>query len=206
MSDQKKTLIIKPADSFKPLEEVFKCSGVIAYPTETFYGLGVDPFNLAAIERLFLLKGRSQKNPVSIIVKDAMMLSRVAIRIPPVAEGLMKRFWPGPLTIVFEAHPSIPAMLTGGTGTVAVRISSNAVCKKLLSALGSPITATSANPSGAVAASTPEEALGYFNGKIDALINGGKLTARLGSTIVDATTDKIKIIREGEIPSAKILS
>jgi len=187
------------------LKDVFKSGGVIAFPTETFYGLAVDPFDSSAVERLFTLKGRSQKNPVSLIVKDRTMLLTVVNRIPSVAEGLMKRFWPGPLTIVFEAHPSIPARLVGGTGTIAVRISSNEVCAKLLSTLGRPVTATSANPSGKAPASTPEEVAAYFNGKIDVLIDGGKLPGRLGSTIVDVTTDKIKIIREGEIPSAEIL-
>lgn len=205
MSNQKKPLILKPSDYFDPLKEVFKSGGVIAFPTETFYGLGVDPFNLSAVERLFSLKGRPQDNPVSIIVKNRTMLLRVVSHIPPVAEGLIKRFWPGPLTLVFEAHLSIPAQLVGGIGTIAVRISSSEVCAKLLSTLDSPVTATSANPSGKVPASTPEEIFDYFNGRIDALINGGKLPGRLGSTIVDVTANKIKIIREGEIPSQEIL-
>ena len=206
MSDPKTPLIIKLGDSFEPLKEVFKNRGVIAFPTETFYGLGVDPFDSSAVERLFTLKGRSQKNPISLIVKDRAMLLSVVSRIPYIAEGLMKRFWPGPLTIVFEAAPSIPLLLTAGTGTIAARISSNEVCAKLLSAINSPITATSANPSGKTPASTPKEVLDYFNGNIDILINGGKLTAMLGSTIVDVTTGKIKIIREGEISSTEILS
>ncbi len=206
MSDPKTPLIIKPGDSFEPLKEVFKNGGVLAFPTETFYGLGVDPFDSSAVERLFALKGRSQKNPFSLIIKDRAMLLRVVSRIPSIAEGLMKRFWPGPLTIIFEAHKSIGAQLAGDTGTIAVRVSSSEVCAKLLSTLGSPITATSANPSGKTPASTPEEVLGFFNGDIGVLIDGGKLPGRLGSTIVDVTTGKIKIIREGEIPSREILS
>ncbi|MDP2690397.1 MAG: L-threonylcarbamoyladenylate synthase [Deltaproteobacteria bacterium] len=202
--------LIIPAASPLPEEaaRVFKGGGVIAYPTETFYGLCVDPFNPAAVERLFSLKGRSFRSPVAVIIAEAGMLPMVAeeVPLPHDAAKLMERFWPGPLTIVLKALPSVPPMLTAGTGSIGVRVSGNPAARALSKALSSPITATSANPSGKRPSRTPEEVLEYFNGSIDILMDGGRLAGRLGSTIVDVSGDGAKVIREGEIPSSEVLS
>lgn len=183
---------------------VFKRGGVIAYPTETFYGLCVDPFNAGAVENLFLLKGRSFKSPVAVIIGKMEMLGLVAGGIPPAAEKLIERFWPGPLTIIFNALPAVPPALIAGGGKIGVRLSSHPAARALSNTLGSPITATSANPSGAPPPLTPEKVLEYFDGSLDMLIDGGRLSGRLGSTIVDVTGKEPEILREGEIPSAEI--
>lgn len=185
---------------WKQVLDVFKRGGVIAYPTETFYGLGVDPFNESAIEKLFALKGRETDKPISILVKDKKMLTEVAEEIPLSAEILIKKFWPGPLTIIFKAKKIIPSLITGSTGKIGVRISSNPITQKLLEAIDAPITATSANPSGEKSPVTAREVMDYFENEVDLILDGGTLFGRLGSTIVDVTEGDLKVIREGEIP------
>jgi len=197
-------VILRPTDAFNEAKKAFYSGGVIAFPTETFYGLSVDPFNPKAIERLFSLKGRAETNPVSVIIADKGMLSRVAVDIPATANKLIDRFWPGPLTIVLNAHPDIPPPLIANTGKIGVRVPGSEIARKLSEFLSSPITATSANPSGKKPPVKANEVLAYFNGGIDVLIDGGSLPGRLGSTVVDLTVGKVRIIREGEIPSAEV--
>lgn len=200
MIQAERPVILSPSSTLDEAVRAFKSGGVIAYPTETFYGLCVDPFNKEAVGNLFRLKGRPGKNPVSVIIKDVPMLDAVASEVPPAALDLIKRFWPGPLTIVFKAHPSVPLELTGDTGKIGVRVSSNPLAARLSSVLGSPITATSANPTGKKPAVAPEEVLDYFNGRIEVLIDGGALPGKTGSTVVDVTSGRVVVIREGEIP------
>ena len=191
-----------------PLDEavkIFKNGGVVAYPTETFYGLGVDPFNEKAVERLFSLKGREKGKPVALLIKDRAMLGSVAASIPPIAERLIKKYWPGPLTIIFKACARIPSSVTGGTNTIGVRVSSSAVAGRLMNALSSPLTATSANPSGKAPPAAARQVVDYFNGNIDLLIDGGTLPGSLGSTVVDVTGNEPRILREGEVPAVEIL-
>lgn len=205
MTGQSRPIILKSDSHFDDAASAFRRGGIIAYPTETFYGLGVDPFNKDAIASLFKLKGRSEASPVSIIIKDNEYLDKVAEEVPPVGKKLIEKFWPGPLTIIFKAKSSIPPELISHTGKIGVRVSSNPVCRKLVETIGSAITATSANPSGERPPVEAKEVLDYFNGSIDILIDGGKLAGRSGSTIVDITGKKAEIIREGEIPSEEIL-
>jgi len=197
---------LKAPEPFDRACEVFLRGGVIAYPTETFYGLCVDPFNPKAVEKLFTLKGRSAQNPVSVIISDLSMLEKVAAEVTEASAALMERFWPGPLTLIFKARPEVLPSLLGSTGNIGVRISANDTARRLSETLSSPITATSANPSGYPAPASAELVIGYFNGSIDILIDGGKLPGRLGSTIVDASgTGPVKIVREGEVPTEAIL-
>ena len=184
---------------WKQILDVFKKGGIIAYPTETFYGLGADPFNESAVKKLFQLKGRGFDKPVSILIKDKNMLLTVVEEIPPAAEKLIKKFWPGPLTIIFKAKKIVPSVLTGYTGKIGVRISSNPITQKLLGTIDSPITTTSANPSGKKSPVTTKEVKDYFGDKIDLIIDGGLLSGKLGSTIVDVTERELRVIREGEI-------
>lgn len=185
---------------WKRVRDIFKKGGIIAYPTETFYGLGVDPFNESAVNKLFKLKGRGFDKPISILVKDKNMLLAVVEEIPPAAEKLIKKFWSGPLTIIFKAKKTVPSAITGNTGKIAVRISGNPITQKLLEIIDSPITTTSANPSGKKSPVTAKEVKDYFGDKIDLIIDGGLLFGKLGSTIVDVTEEELKVIREGEIP------
>jgi len=184
---------------------VIKNGGIVAYPTETFYGLAADPFNEDAVETLFILKGRDKTNPISLIAADTAMVKKAVSYVSPLAEVLMHKYWPGPLTIVFDAAPSIPEVITAGTGKVGIRIPSSKTALELTRLTGHVVTTTSANPSGKAPASTASEAMNYFHARIDAIIDGGELTSRLASTIVDAAGDTPLVIREGVIASKEIL-
>ena len=194
-----KPLIIKAASSLDAAVKAVREGGIIAYPTETFYGLGVDAFNAAAVKRLVKLKARPGLKAISIIIKDACVLNTVVSEIPPEATRLIKRFWPGPLTIVFKAVEGLPGALTGENATIGVRVSAHPTAARLAAELSVPLTATSANPSGDPPPVTPEEVLSYFDGALDVLIDGGRLPGRLASTVVDVTGAEVKLLRAGAI-------
>lgn len=184
--------------------DALKRGEVIVFPTETFYGLGADMFDAAAVERLISLKGRNPENPIPIIISDYPMLERVVTEIPPPARRLMELFWPGPLTLVLPAKKNLPAPLLNQYGGVGVRISSHPLAASLTRELGHPITATSANPSGKEPARAIEEAIGYFAGKLEIFLDGGRLEGKKGSTVVEIVRGKLRIIREGEITRADL--
>lgn len=204
--DEVRPLIIGADADYGPAKGIFSSGGVIAYPTETFYGLCVDPFNADAVKRLYRLKGRPSASPIPLIIGELSMLGLIAAEVPPQAAKLIERFWPGPLTVVLKAVSSLPTAVTAGTGTIGVRLSGSPWARKLSSELGSPITSTSANPSGQKPPVTAEETARYFKGSIGLLIDGGALKGTKGSTIVDASGSELKLIREGEIPSSGIFT
>jgi L-threonylcarbamoyladenylate synthase len=177
---------------------------VIVFPTETLYGLGADALNISAVEKVFQLKGRDPNQPFPVLVSDRSMLESLVWQIVPLAEKLMARFWPGPLTLVLPARPNIPKPLVNSAGGVGVRISNQLVAQEILKMLGRPLTATSANPSGQPAAHSVAQARAYFSGKIEIFLDGGELASRTGSTIAEVVGNKIKIIRAGEITKSEL--
>ena len=177
---------------------------VIVFPTETLYGLGADALNFSAVEKVFQLKGRDPNQPFPVLVSDRSMLESLVGQIVPLAEKLMARFWPGPLTLVLPASPDIPKPLVNSTGGIGVRISSQPVAQEIIKRLGRPLTATSANPSGQPGARTVAQARAYFSGKIEIFIDGGSLTSKSGSTVAAVDDNKIKIIRAGEIAKSEL--
>jgi L-threonylcarbamoyladenylate synthase len=183
---------------------ILKSGGVIAFPTETFYGLGADARNEAAIDKIFGIKGRDFKNPVLVVIGDRGHLDAFAADIPEKARKLMDRFWPGPLTIVFPAAPSVSSKLTAGSGKIGIRLTSHPVAMAISKRLGGPVTATSANLSGAPECSSAVEVISQLEGKIGGVIDGGQTPGGKGSTIVDATVSPVKVLREGVIPAALI--
>ena len=185
-------------------KKIIQGGGIIAYPTETFYGLGVDARNEEAVTALFTLKGRDFNKPVSILVKDETALRQVVTDVPPAAESLIEHFWPGPLTLVFTALPALSPLLTAGTGKIGVRVSSHPAAAELLAVIDCPLTTTSANPSGCPAPVTAAAVLDYFGDRLDALLDGGELAGKLGSTVVDVTGDAVAILREGEITAEAV--
>ncbi|MFQ5850232.1 MAG: L-threonylcarbamoyladenylate synthase [Candidatus Binatia bacterium] len=187
----------------KSLEAV-RSGEVIVFPTETFYGLGTDAFNEVAVAKVASLKGRDPNNPILLIISDLEMLKRVVTELPPIAERLMDRFWPGPLTLVLPAKEELPILLLNRKGAVGVRISSHPVASALVKGLGHPLTATSANPSGQEPARTVAEARAYFSGKVRIFFDGGRLEGKKGSTVVEISRDRLEIIREGEISSEEL--
>lgn len=192
------------AEVFSRAVDALKCGEVIVFPTETFYGLGADAFNEAAVGRVILLKGRNPENPIPIIVADKEMLMEVVTDIPPTAQRLMDRFWPGPLTLILPAKKNVPAPLQNRDGGVGVRISSHPFATRLARELARPLTATSANPSGKEPARTIGEAISYFSEKLKIFLDGGRLEGKRGSTVVEIVQGKLRIIREGEIQSREL--
>jgi L-threonylcarbamoyladenylate synthase len=179
--------------------------GVVAFPTETYYGLAVDPFNPLALNHLFSLKQRDIGKPILTLVDDRESLSSLVQDIPTLYEPLMKEFWPGPLTLVFPARVNLPALLTAGTSTIGVRQSSHSFARQLLRAFGGALTATSANISGRAAAADAYEVKSQFGSKIDIVFDGGKTPGTVGSTIIGRGGAGLKLIREGVIPFSDIL-
>jgi len=173
---------------------------VVAFPTETFYGLGADAFNVRALQKVFRIKRREKNKPLLLLVADRTWLSALVKGIPPVAEHLMERFWPGPLTLVFEASPHLPDVLTAKTGKVGVRVSAHPVASALVEAVDGPITGTSANLSGQVSPSTAAEVLAALRERLGAVLDGGKTRGGLGSTVLDVSNATPRIIRQGAIP------
>lgn len=175
--------------------DILKEGGVIAYPTDTIYGIGCDILNKKALEKIYLIKGRDKKKPMSFVCSDLGHISRYA-KISNYAYRIMKRFLPGPYTFVLEASSQVPRMLMPKRKTVGIRIPDNNIALSIVSSLGNPIISTSANISGEDVISDPariEEKLGHA---LDAIIDGGMLSGD-ASTVIDLTGDAPEIIRKG---------
>ena len=192
------------AENLADAVAALKRGEVIVYPTETLYGLGADALNLDAVEKVFQLKGRDPTNPIPVLIAGREMLKALVTEVPALAEKLMAKFWPGPLTLVLAARKDIPSALLNADGGIGVRISSQPIATELVRALGCPLTATSANPSGLAPARTVQQAKNYFAGKINLFIDAGKLTSRTGSTVVEISANGVRIIREGEIGRSEL--
>ena len=192
------------ADNLSDAVAALRAGALIVFPTETLYGLGADALNFAAVEKVFQLKGRDPTNPFPVIVSDRAMLDQLVAAISPLAEKLMDHFWPGPLTLVLPARADIPPQLVNATGGIGVRISSHPIATEIVRALGRPLTATSANPSGQAGARTIAQAKDYFSGKIDIFVDGGELASITGSTVAQVTASNVKIIRAGEIAKREL--
>jgi L-threonylcarbamoyladenylate synthase len=194
----------KSAETFSAALAALKRGAVIVFPTETFYGLGADALNVDAVEGVVSLKGRNPDSPIAVIIADEEMLPQIASEISPVAQKLIRRFWPGPLTLVLPAKPGLPAALLNRDGKIGVRVSSHPLAARLSRELGRPLTATSANPSGKEPARTIEQARDYFGDRIEIFLDAGALAGKSGSTVAEVNGDQIKIIREGEISSKEL--
>lgn len=184
--------------------EVLRSGEAIVFPTETFYGLGANAFDEKAVEHVAALKGRDPNQPIPLIIADLNMLQEVVTEIPPMAKTLLTRFWPGPLTLVLPAKKGLASLLCNSGGGVGVRISSHPAAIALAKGLGCPITATSANPSGEEPAKTVAQAQNYFLREVQIFLDGGELTARKGSTVVEIHQDGYNVVREGQIESEEI--
>lgn len=185
--------------------DVIRAGGVIAYPTDTFYGLGADPGNPLAVRRLFEIKGRHVGEPILLLIRDAGEVRDWASEIYPAAETLMNAYWPGPLTLVFKAKPGVMAELTGGTGTIGLRVPGNPLTLQLLEFHGKALTGTSANRSGRPSPCTAQDAAEAIGEMVDLILDGGKTRGGKPSTVVDVSADGPRVIREGAIPSREIL-
>uniref|UniRef100_UPI004056D44A L-threonylcarbamoyladenylate synthase n=1 Tax=Candidatus Electronema sp. TaxID=2698783 RepID=UPI004056D44A len=197
--------MIVPASQavYQEAARLLRQGGLIAFPTETYYGLGVDPFNTEALRRLFTVKRRATEKPVLVLVADQSQVPQLAEETPEPLRLLMNRFWPGPLTLVFPAKKNLPDLLTGGSGTVGIRQSPEPTAAQLLAAFGGPVTATSANRSGNAAAITAAEVEAAFGSEIDLILDGGRTPGGAGSTLVGWNGQELRCFREGRISFAE---
>jgi L-threonylcarbamoyladenylate synthase len=183
--------------------EILRRGGVIAFPTDTVYGLGADAFNRTAVERIYEIKKRPHHQQLPLLVADVEQVTALAEHVPAPAWFLARRFWPGGLTLVLPKAPSLPGYLAPGS-TIAVRIPDHPICLALIKRLGNPITGTSANVSGQPPALSAEQARKQLAGKVEFIVNGGECPGGKESTIVDVTGDFPIILREGIIPAREI--
>lgn len=172
---------------------------VIAFPTETFYGLGAAALMPAAVRHIFEVKGRPEDKPLLVLVDSIAMVERLAVEIPERARVLMERHWPGALTLVLSARPDVPSGVTAGSGTVGVRLSAHPVAQALVRALGQPITAPSANPSGLPPPSTAAEVVRYFPRGLAIVLDAGATAGGAPSTVLDVTVDPPRVLRAGAV-------
>ncbi|MGH9318496.1 MAG: L-threonylcarbamoyladenylate synthase [Vicinamibacteria bacterium] len=177
--------------------------GVVAYPTETFYGLGVDARSGAACERLFELKGRPAEKALPCIVSGISQMEQVGRELSREAMALARHFWPGPLTLIVSAKPEIAA--SSSEGTIALRASGLPAARLLAERLGSPLTATSANASGLPSAATADEVVRQLGHGVDLLLDGGSCPGGLPSTIVDVRGEVPALVREGRVPFEEVM-
>ncbi len=178
---------------------ILLAGGLVAFPTETFYGLGANALDSSAFGRVYAVKGRPEGKPLLVLVDSVRMVETLVEAIPPTALALMTRYWPGPLTLVLKAIRGLPAHLAAGTGTIGVRLPAHPVAFGLVRAAGVPVTAPSANPSGAQPLTTAAEVLRAFEGKIEVVVDGGATKGGLPSTILDVTVAPPRILRKGAL-------
>ena len=179
--------------------EVILAGGVVALPTESFYGLAVNATDEKAIQRLLAIKERQEDHPILILISAKELLPRYVAYIPEIAYQLIEQFWPGGLTMVFEAGPTISPLLTAGTGKIGVRLSSHPMPTLLARAVGTPITGTSANISGRQACTTANDVFNAMGNGVDLILDGGETEGGKGSTILDVTVNPPVVLREGLI-------
>jgi len=178
---------------------VIRAGGLVAFPTETVYGLGANALDPAAVARVFEAKGRPATNPVIVHVADVVQVVNVAAEWPETADRLAARFWPGPLTVVVPRRPGVPDVVTAGGPTVAVRCPNHPVAAALIREAGVPVAAPSANRSTELSPTRAEHVLQGLDGRIDMVLDGGPCPGGIESTVVDATGDVVRLLRPGLI-------
>ena len=174
-------------ETLRDAASVLRAGGLVAFPTETFYGLGAAGLSADAVRRVFEVKGRPESKPLLLLVDSVAMLDRVASRIPPAARVLMARHWPGPLTLVVPARDAVPAAVTAGTGTVGVRLPAHPVARGLVTALGEPVTAPLIGVSSGVVTASPDPVGGSLSGVTV------MLTVATAESTVPSFTRKVKL-------------
>ena len=195
------------ADSDQAIQEALKVlgeGGLVAFPTDTVYGLGALAFNSIAVESIYAAKNRPVEKAIPILLADLADLPKVTSSLPPLAIKLASRFWPGPLTLVVPKNPNLPESVSA-TDTVAVRVPDHPVARALLRAAG-PMAVTSANISGQSSPTTADEVFAQLGGRIKLIVDGGKSPGGMPSTLVDCTGNEPVILRDGPISMKELLS
>ncbi|HEX8136516.1 MAG TPA: L-threonylcarbamoyladenylate synthase [Pyrinomonadaceae bacterium] len=178
--------------------------GVIAFLTDTFYGLGADPFNRHALARINQLKGRDAGKPVLVVLSDESEADRFIEKRSELFDALSAKHWPGPLTLVAAALESVPQEITAGSGTVGLRLPADERVRELVRSCGGALTATSANAAGSPPALTAAEVARYFPNLLDLIVDGGAARSSKPSTVLDTTGVGVRLIREGAVSRAQL--
>ncbi|MCL2342851.1 MAG: L-threonylcarbamoyladenylate synthase [Firmicutes bacterium] len=184
--------------------EILKRGGLVAVPTETVYGLAANALDEEAVLRIYEVKGRPEVKALSVMVSDMHAIDAYCFDVPRAAYSLATAFWPGPLTLIFKAKPGIPNIVRAGGGTLGLRCPKHPLTLKLLEAAQLPLAAPSANPSGLPAPMTADQVLSYFDGQIDAVLDGGPCEIGEASTILDLSVAPYKVLRQGALAEAEI--
>ncbi len=187
-------------DRVRRAVETLRAGGVAALPTETFYGLAADAFHREAVARLNALKGKAEDEPILLLLADASQVPLVAGDLPPAFSKMAEVFWPGPLTLVVPARGDLPREVTGGRGTVGIRVPGLALPRRVAEMLGRPITGISANLHREPPCRTAEEVVRAFERGVDLILDGGPATGGAPSTILDLTGLRPKVLRHGIVP------
>ena len=191
-------------DLIESAASIIRSGGLVAFPTETVYGLGADAMNDAAVRRIFEAKGRPADNPLIVHVCSAEMLETAARKLTGKARILAERFWPGPLTLVLDRNPRVAPSVSSGLDTVAVRMPNCRVALDLIRSVGTPVAAPSANTSGRPSPTTAAHVLDDLDGRIDMILDGGTTNIGIESTVLDVTTDPPLILRPGWITQEQL--
>lgn len=191
-------------DKLKFAAEVLKRGGLVAFPTETVYGLGADALNEQAVKSIFYAKGRPSDNPLIVHIADMLPLKDIVREIPAAASKVMETFWPGPITLVMKKSGIIPDVITAGLDTVAVRMPSHPVALALIKLSGIPIAAPSANTSGRPSPTCAKHVIEDLFGKVDVIIDAGSTEVGLESTVLDVTADPPMILRPGGVTKEQL--
>jgi len=188
----------------KHIRNILETGGVIAFPSDTYYGLGVNPFNEKGIRQIFKLKSRAYDKPLLVLIATELQLSQLAKDISQEADQLIKKFWPTSLTLVFNAVTQLPSVLTADTGKIGIRLPKNEWTRRLIETVGCPLTATSANKSGGRNTRTAEEVAHIFGNDLDLIIDSGPAPGGKVSTLVDTTLSPPVLLRHGAIAEQEI--
>lgn len=198
------TIIISSAEDMGRAAEVIRAGGLAAVPTETVYGLAGSGLNEAAVAEIYAVKGRPEVKPLSLMVRGEAAMDELCEDVPPQARLLARRYWPGPLTIVLKARETVPEIVRAGGSTVGLRCPDHPLTLQLLRDTALPLAAPSANPSGAPSPKTAQQVLAYFDGRIDAVIDGGECGIGTESTIIDMSAPPYRILRPGALEQREI--
>lgn len=199
MSGPARVAVVPEGPALDLAVRVIRRGGLVAFPTETFYGLGAAALDASAVGRVFEAKGRPADKPLLVLVDSVGMVAALAAEVSPRARRLMARYWPGPLTLVLRARPELPEALTAGSGTIGVRLSGHALARRLVQLVGTPVTAPSANPHGAPSPCTADEVVAGLGDRVDLVLDGGRTPGGPPSTVLDLTRVPPVVLRRGAV-------
>jgi L-threonylcarbamoyladenylate synthase len=184
---------------------IIKKGGVVVFPTRCLYGLGADALNPDAVARIIKIKQRPRDNPILVLIDSKNQLEMMVEKIPPAADAIMEAFWPGRVTLVFDARNTLPDLLTAQTGKIGIRLPGHPVAAAMLRQVKGPVTGTSANLSGRPGCSRLSDMGTQIADPVDLVLDAGTLQGGVGSTVVDVTEEPPRILREGGVTTAQIL-